>query len=144
MILNATTYMPSQEKQWVRTAQPEIWTLRPNCFHSQHESRGVTAYEKHDASTLYSHLDQGLIQDAHILCGYYWQLTSKKDNCNWEPLCGNFEVHWQVPIQVFGYNFLAVQWEPWKTLKRSLLWLHKEGELVGNSVCTHWWVCHRE
>lgn len=82
MILNATTYMPSQEKQWVRTAQPEIWTLRPNCFHSQHESRGVTAYEKHDASTLYSHLDQGLIQDAHILCGYYWQLTSKKDNCN--------------------------------------------------------------
>lgn len=30
MILNATTYMLSQEGQWVRIAQPETWTLRPN------------------------------------------------------------------------------------------------------------------
>lgn len=30
MILNAATYMLSQEEQWFRMAQWEIWTLRPN------------------------------------------------------------------------------------------------------------------
>lgn len=82
MILNASTYMPSQEEQWVRMAQPEIWIFRLNCFHSQCESRDIIAHEKHDTSTVYSHLNQGLIQEAHIFCGYYWQLTSSKDNCN--------------------------------------------------------------
>lgn len=133
--------MLSQEGQWVRIAQPETWTLRPNsAFILSCESRGITTHEGHHASTLYSQLNQGLIQDADIFCGYYCNSHPRKTIV--------VEIHCVGILKYTGkyiYKYLAI-----------IALLFNEGlERLRKDHCFDFtkkvsfrkacvWVCHRE